>query len=555
MTTYARFGTWTALLALLVAAPVRAEPPAPKVLPLRPKEPLHHLLTFSPDSKTLVAVCETWQPDAGTFKSSLVLFDVASGKEQRRLPLPEDGSPNGFLISPDGRVLAAHRWRAALVLRDVREGKLVRELPSSDRVLEAVFSPDGTRMIARVHRPEKDFRPNDDTQLVVWDVASGKVVKRIEAGRAGEMRAFAVAADGEHVLVEHHRLGGVNQREQPTLPWRVETHVWSLTTGRDLGTVGRVTTYDQTGADHSAPGENLFLAGCAGRGYRSSGLQGGDLYWTPWQGRLQFSQQGRPVVGPDYRPAVPVLQWDGAVGFSLADPAANKPLHDADYFAVRNLHAVALSPDGTKAAAADFGPDKQPRLRLWDVTDLAERLRSRAPKLTDERLDALWEVLRREDVVDAHPAMRELAAAPARSLPLLRAKVRPLPEADATEKELRWWIADLDADDFAVREAAASNLERAGVAAKPVMEKALAAKPSEETARRLRGLLRTLEHSISPEELRLLRGVDVLEHIGTDEARQILRTLADGAETASLTRAAKQALARLADERTPRRPE
>jgi len=49
--------------------------------------------------------------------------------------------------------------------------------------------------------------------------------------------------------------------------------------------------------------------------------------------------------------------------------------------------------------------------------------------------------------------------------------------------------------------------------------------------------------------------VDVLEHIGTDEARQILRTLADGAETASLTRAAKQALARLADERTPRRPE
>ena len=46
------------------------------------------------------------------------------------------------------------------------------------------------------------------------------------------------------------------------------------------------------------------------------------------------------------------------------------------------------------------------------------------------------------------------------------------------------------------------------------------------------------------ELIRNLRAVEVLEHIGTPEARQVLQTLAGGAEGARLTVAAREALRR-----------
>jgi hypothetical protein len=49
----------------------------------------------------------------------------------------------------------------------------------------------------------------------------------------------------------------------------------------------------------------------------------------------------------------------------------------------------------------------------------------------------------------------------------------------------------------------------------------------------------------SGEELRGVRAVEALEHIGTAEAREVLQTLADGAP-ARLTREAKASLERLA---------
>jgi HEAT repeat protein len=63
---------------------------------------------------------------------------------------------------------------------------------------------------------------------------------------------------------------------------------------------------------------------------------------------------------------------------------------------------------------------------------------------------------------------------------------------------------------------------------------------------RVRDLLRALEGKTARERaLRQSRGVEVLEHIGGREARQVLQGLAGGAD-APLTREAKAALQRLA---------
>lgn len=58
--------------------------------------------------------------------------------------------------------------------------------------------------------------------------------------------------------------------------------------------------------------------------------------------------------------------------------------------------------------------------------------------------------------------------------------------------------------------------------------------------------------SNTPEQLRALRSLEVLEHIGTPEAKQLLERLAGGAEGARLTREAKASLKRFAKRsRTP----
>ncbi|MBV8614227.1 MAG: hypothetical protein JOY66_10715, partial [Acetobacteraceae bacterium] len=64
--------------------------------------------------------------------------------------------------------------------------------------------------------------------------------------------------------------------------------------------------------------------------------------------------------------------------------------------------------------------------------------------------------------------------------------------------------------------------------------------------RRIDDLLAKIEqHAPTPEELRACRGIEVLERIGTPPARAVLEALADGAESAVLTREARLALARL----------
>jgi hypothetical protein len=108
-------------------------------------------------------------------------------------------------------------------------------------------------------------------------------------------------------------------------------------------------------------------------------------------------------------------------------------------------------------------------------------------------------------------------------------------------------VADLDADAFAVREKASQELEQLGPAAEPALLKALQDKPAPELRQRVESLLKRLETDTpSAERLRSLRALEVLEHLGTPEARATLEALAKGAVGAWLTEEARLACERLA---------
>jgi hypothetical protein len=107
-------------------------------------------------------------------------------------------------------------------------------------------------------------------------------------------------------------------------------------------------------------------------------------------------------------------------------------------------------------------------------------------------------------------------------------------------------IAELDSEAFAVRDAAMKELTRLGDEVGPSLRDALDKAPSAESRRRIEGLLAKLERlGTSGESMRQARAVEVLEHIGTAEARQFLAKLADGASGTWLTREAKASLDRV----------
>jgi hypothetical protein len=101
-------------------------------------------------------------------------------------------------------------------------------------------------------------------------------------------------------------------------------------------------------------------------------------------------------------------------------------------------------------------------------------------------------------------------------------------------------------DEFAVREAASRDLAEGGEDVESALLKARAGQPSPEVARRIEALLAALGNAPPPDRRRELRGVWVLELIGTSAAEKILVELATGDPDARLTCEAKAARSRTA---------
>jgi hypothetical protein len=158
----------------------------------------------------------------------------------------------------------------------------------------------------------------------------------------------------------------------------------------------------------------------------------------------------------------------------------------------------------------------------------------------------VWTDLGTSDPVKADQVTAYLLARPEVALPLLRERLKPV--RAVALGQIDRLIADLDHKRFTLRERASRELERLGERAEPALRRALADRPSAEVRRRINLLLeglRTQRLWPPPERLRLSRALDVLEQLGTPEAREILRHLARGAPEAELTVQAKAALDRL----------
>jgi hypothetical protein len=107
-------------------------------------------------------------------------------------------------------------------------------------------------------------------------------------------------------------------------------------------------------------------------------------------------------------------------------------------------------------------------------------------------------------------------------------------------------IAALDGDEFAQRERASAELVKLGAVVEATLQEALATGPSAEQVRRLRAILDRLgREDGSPEVTAGRRVIEVLEHIGTPEARQMLRRLVRVVAATEIRDEARSALHRM----------
>ena len=204
------------------------------------------------------------------------------------------------------------------------------------------------------------------------------------------------------------------------------------------------------------------------------------------------------------------------------------------------LHVFSMdfSPNGhLLATASEDAP-----IYLWNPY-APEKPTSFPAKLTKEHREKLWQQLADNDAALAFKATCELIAHPSEAVPILEGGWNALPRA--TAKELQNWLEELGSEDFGVRQAAGKELERVAAQHEGWLRESLQKAASLETRRRLEKILEQIE----PQRWRLSRMLEVLEQIGTVQARQFMHLLAGQEEDERLAHEAKAGLERSAKPR------
>jgi hypothetical protein len=141
---------------------------------------------FTPDGKNLIS------RDGG----GLHVWDVSTGRPLRQFSLPENQRVGAIVLSPDGQLLAAGGSDGSIYLLDFPTGKTVKHLVGPTEAASALaFSPEG-KLLASGRDFDFPRRHGQDDPIQLWDVATGKEVRRF-IGHKDTVMSIAFSPDGK----------------------------------------------------------------------------------------------------------------------------------------------------------------------------------------------------------------------------------------------------------------------------------------------------------------------------------------------------------------------
>jgi WD40 repeat protein len=476
-------------------------------------------VAWSPDGKTVAT--------GGMTDRAILLWDVATGKPAGRLPGHELAVTH-LAFRPDGKTLLSAGMDRTVRVWDLAAGKEVQQFVCSPaHVVSLAFSPDG-KLVALV---------GAERLVRVWDVAAEKELHRLEVTTQPNLSpVLALTFGGDSRTL----LAAGSDRVVRT---------WDAVRGEEAGSITPPSPLPLTAQTFAvtADGKTAVLAG--GPAPTLLELATGKerhrftLPPPPPGAPRPASGPGAVAVSPDRR-TLATMAYDGTL--RLWDTGTGKVLllHPGTLGANKSL---AFSPDGR--ALVSVGSDAT--VLVWDVPGPEAEGRLPLKDVGADQLPRLWNDLGADDAARGFQAVLTLGAAGEEAVTFLADRLKPAGPID--EKQIAKLIAELDADKVQDRERATEELVRAGKQAEKAVRKALGDRPPVEVRRRLEYVLSKLTGTVaqSPEVVRGLRAVEVLEAIGTPAARKVLESLAGGPAESRLTLDARAALARLEPRPSP----
>ncbi len=529
-------------------------------------------LAFSPDGRSLASGCAA---------GSIRFWDVAAGKE--RSPSPRSGhveilgfSEHGLIlalesqqgavrhidpltgrelrtfshredkaalvrVSPDGKTMALTMMQSpTITLRDLEKKKELRKMEGPAEGLSSLhFSHDGSLLVSF----------GGDQIVRLWSVRTGKEVRRIASNplqdNAAAMEKLMWMAQMRNMMANWPGAMGGNwagvmwdtkgqifspdDKVLALLGQDNTVHLWETATGKKRGQL-KVNASGISCMSFSPDGKRL----ATGSGDETVRL------WDLATGKLLHGLLGHQgeIQGVAFSPGGTVLASAGTDGLiKLWDPIKGKRLRQFTGHSGPVL-SLAFSPDGNRLVSTG----KDSTLLIWDLNSAEPQAIPALIRPAQARLEELWTKLSALDT-ESHRAVGEMAELK-EAVAFLKGRLAPAAKADG--ERLAKLIADLNHPSYPLRQKASAELEKLEGQTIPALYKALAGGPNAETSKRLKAILDKVEGPVSsPELLRAVRAVEVLERIGGTEARHILDALAKGAAEAFLTRDARSALVRL----------
>jgi RNA polymerase sigma factor (sigma-70 family) len=485
--------------------------------PLATNRGMIHQVGFTPDGRAVVSASPN---------GAVQLWDAATGQPLRTLVQgsgADNWRPTFLRVAADGTVVVARGKRLSFF-----KGTQAPEEVEVDEVACLCISPDGSRLVLTGGTNANRF-------VQVWDLPRRK---RLVSFRPPERacleslgvsgRSIAACVDRRVCLLNaqtgqiERMLGnppplpppappGVKRRGGHSYSWFHGVHALTFSPGGDLlacagHPAGAVELLDVLSGKRR---HLLVPAADAGRHYQLR--------------NAVFSPCGRMLATESSDGVVDV--WETSSGRRRRRFLGHRSYQTT----------LAFSPDGKRLATGN----RDATILVWDMFGLWTGGSAAGEPAV------LWERLKDSDAERACEAMGRLMRCPQASVPLLKRHLLARKSPDVVR--LRRWIADLDSDEFRKREQASAELARRVVWAEPALKAALAGNPSLEVRLRIGRLLQQAKPAPPrAETLRGLRALEVLEHIGSGEARQVLRQVAEGDFDPWLGAAAKAAVARLA---------
>jgi RNA polymerase sigma factor (sigma-70 family) len=458
----------------------------------------------------------------------------------------------GLAWSAKGDRVAAGTQDGTVHVAESATGKEVHSFPVSGSVAALAFSPDAKRLA--VSRPGQS--------IGTWDVATGKETffgGSVRVGTTVEHLAFlpggqSVAGVGLGCFVQ---FGGGGSGASAMAPAGGCSAVapdgllsgWCDTTGlvryRPSSRGGQIALGNpltlQVGNARSiafANGGKLLVVGGADKGV---------AIWD-----LEANKQMRTLTGLEKPASQLSFSADGKALAALTDDGTTVRIWDFARGTTRcrikhhsgSVGTMALSPDGkTLATAVKDGKT----VFLWNATP--RQLTHAGPplELSAKELAAFWDELAGNDAEKADAAWLKLGAAGDNAVPFLRRQLRQVAVPPADVKALEILVADLDSPKFTTREQAAKKLEAAGELAVVPLQRCLEKKPTVEVERRANLILKKIgEPVLTPERLRVLEALDLLEQVSSAKALALLEEIERDALIPSIRIEAGRALRRVA---------